>query len=103
MKSAEREREQLLIAMEKEVETREGIAQRKREEAEQQKKLDQQNAERIKHGRVFSKISKDLQGYTLEQISANPELQDHLLSVLPGLLDQNAQRIASLKEMLDSN
>lgn len=50
-----------------------------------------------------SKISKDLQGYTLEQISANPELQDHLLSVLPGLLDQNAQRIASLKEMLDSN
>lgn len=103
MKSAEREREQLLIAMEKEVETHEGIAQRKREEAEQQRKLDQQNAERIKHGRVFSKISKDLQGYTLEQISANPELQDHLLSVLPGLLDQNAKRIASLKEMLDSN
>lgn len=102
LKSAEREREQRLLAMKKEAQSREDIARSKKEEAERQKQLERRNAEQIKRGRVFSEISRDLRGYTLEQISEDPELKDHLLSVLPELLAQNAQRIASLKAILSA-
>lgn len=100
MKSAEKEREQRLLVMKEEAKTRKDTAQRRREEAERQRQIAQRNAKQIRCGRVFSEISRDLRDYTLEQISADPELQDRLLSILPGLLAQNAQRIASLKEML---
>ncbi|KAE8305553.1 hypothetical protein GL50803_0016162 [Giardia duodenalis] len=100
VKSAEKEREQRLLVMKEEAKTRKDTAQRRREEAERQRQIAQRNAKQIRCGRVFSEISRDLRDYTLEQISADPELQDRLLSILPGLLAQNAQRIASLKEML---
>lgn len=102
VKSAERKREQHLLTMQKEARVCEDIARNKRKEAECQKRIEQRNAEQIKQGRVFSDISRDLRGYTLEQISEDPSFKDHLLSILPGLLAQNTQRIESLREMLST-